>query len=446
MTYEEARAFIGEANQYGSKLGLETVTELLRRLDNPQERLRIIHVGGTNGKGSTSAFIASILAAEGYLTGRYNSPSVFSYREKIRLSFRGDYNVRTHRQSEVPEIYHEEITKKGVGDAAALIKAACEAMVRDGFPHPTSFEIETAMAYLYLAEAGVDYAVIEVGMGGRLDATNTVNKPVCSVITSVSMDHMQFLGDTLKKITAEKAGIIKKGVPAVTCNKDPEVLQVLYETARQSETRLILADISEAEEVRYTDHGTAFYYRGEEYKLQLLGEYQMQNALLAIRTAEVLREEGCKLSDAAIKAGLLQAKWSGRLEILAREPLLVVDGAHNEDAAVQLRKAVELYFKDRRILFILGVLADKDYTAILRIMAPLAQVIITVTPDNPRALEASRLAEEAAAYCPGRIVAAGSTLHAVNTAYELAEKEDVILAFGSLSYLREIKRAVSTGD
>jgi dihydrofolate synthase/folylpolyglutamate synthase len=419
MTYEEAREFIDQSNQYGSVLGLDTITNLLDRLQNPQEQLKVIHVAGTNGKGSTTAFLAAILTASGYRVGRYNSPAVFSYRERIQIA--SDY-----------------ITEEGVCDAIAVIQPICEAMVREGFAHPTSFEIETAMAMLYFQRQQVDFAVIEVGLGGRLDATNVIRKPICCIITSISMDHMQFLGDSLGKITKEKAGIIKKGAPVVTVNKSPEVLFVLKQTCNDIGTSIVVANTEEASPTEFSPEGTMFRYLDQEYTIPLLGLHQIDNAILAIETARILNQCGYTINDKAIKNGLLEAKWRGRFEILRRKPYVIMDGAHNEDAALQLKEAIQLYFTNRRIIFIMGVFADKNYRRILEITAPLAQVILTITPNNTRALDSSQLAMEAKQYGGATVIDAGTIQQALTRAYEEATEEDVIIAFGSLSFLGEL--------
>ena len=431
MTYEEARTFIDESSQYGSKLGVETITELLRRLGNPQEKLKVIHVAGTNGKGSTTAFIATILASEGYLVGRYISPAVFSYRERVQISHRVEEEIET-----------DYITELGVSEAVTAIKPICKAMVTEGFSHPTSFEIETAMAILYLANVQVDFAVIEVGLGGRLDATNVIRQPVCCVITSISMDHMQYLGDTLAKITGEKAGIIKAGVPVVTSNTNTEVLKVLADTCSEKGAFLTVSDFHEAENIRLSPEISYFAYQKQEYGITILGEYQIANALLALRTANVLKQLGYPISEESIRFGLRKTIWSGRLEVLAKSPYFLIDGAHNEDAALQLKRAMEQYFPGQQLIFILGVLADKEYHKILRILAPIAKTIYTITPDNNRALASTQLAIEAKKYCRGAVIDAGVASDAVKLAYKEAGTNDVIIAFGSLSYLAEVKAAL----
>lgn len=432
MTYEEAREFIEQSNQYGSKLGLEAIVELLSRLGNPQDRVKVIHVAGTNGKGSTTAFIASILATEGYKVGRYISPAVFTYRERIQISIREPGK----------EAYTTEyILKQDLSDAIAVIKTVCNAMVKDGWAHPTSFEIETAMAFLYFAWQEVDFAVVEVGLGGRLDATNVMKKPVCSVIASISMDHMQYLGDTLASIAREKAGIIKPLVPIVTCNKNQEIIRVLQEVADENDAPLILADAEEARVIKLTPGETVFEYHGQEYETALLGRHQITNAVLALSVIGVMLQQGYTINSISISKGLSSTRWSGRFEIIAKSPCVIIDGAHNEDAALRLAETVREYFAGRRVIYIIGVFADKDYRRILALTAPLADMIITLTPNNCRALSSAELSQEAQKYCPA-VFDAKTAEQAVHLAYERSKEEDVIIAFGSLSFLGELKKLV----
>ena len=430
MTYKEARNFIEQSKKYGSKLGLETVTELLFRLGNPQDKLKLIHVAGTNGKGSTTAFLTTILAENGYKAGRYISPAVFSYREIIQISCDVNGKVNT-----------ENIKKESLCAAITLIKAVCEAMVREGLAHPTSFEIETAMAMLYFLQEQVDIAVIEAGLGGRLDATNVIKNPLCCIITSVSLDHMQYLGDTLEAIAAEKAGIIKEGRPLISSNRPPEVLRVLEEICNRKNAPFLSVDNSEAVIMESSAQGSVFCYHDEFWKIKLPGMHQLTNALLAIRAVEVLKESGFKITREGIRNGLAKTIWNGRFEVISKEPYFVIDGAHNEEAANRLTEAIQRYFNGKRLIYILGVFADKDYHSILRITAPLAGVILTISPENSRALPSEVLAEEARKYC-SEVIDVKTVRYAVETAYRLAAKDDVILAFGSLSFLGEIKSVI----
>jgi dihydrofolate synthase/folylpolyglutamate synthase len=481
MTYEEARKFIEDSNQYGCVPGLETITELLDRLGNPQDNLKIIHVAGTNGKGSVSAYIATILSTAGYRVGRYLSPSVFSYREKIQISglipFRekeNNYSInpgyaendhlnhdkildnvsrcyRNNKMSDYDSIGIEYITKEGVSAAIERIKPICVKMQEEGFAHPTSFEIETAMAMLYLYWEQVDFTVLEVGLGGRLDATNVIKHPVCSVITSISMDHMQLLGDTLEKIAGEKAGIIKKGAPAISCRQKPEVIKVLEDICRQKETKLFLSEFQNLSDIQYTLEETTFVINSsnkrQKFKLRLLGEYQVENAVLAMEAVKQIRQLGYSINDEAVKKGLYETRWSGRFEVISKKPYLIIDGAHNEAAAIVLRNSIQLYFTNRRIIYMIGVLADKDYRCILKITAPLADVIFTLTPNNSRALSSFDLAVEASKY-NARVIDAKNLNNAMKLAYQEASEEDIIIAFGSLSFLSDLVKTeeIRKGD
>ncbi|HHX12329.1 MAG TPA: bifunctional folylpolyglutamate synthase/dihydrofolate synthase [Clostridiales bacterium] len=428
MTYEDARNFIKASNKYGIVPGLETMEELLGRLGNPQEKLKMIHVAGSNGKGSTCAFISTILIEAGYKVGRYSSPTVFTYREIIQIGYEG--------LSEM-----DYITEEGVCEAIDKIMPVCKDMLEDGYSHPTAFEIETAMAFLYLSQENVDFAIIEVGMGGRLDATNVIKQPICTVITSISMDHMQYLGSSLKEIAYQKAGIIKDNVPLVTCKQHSDVEGVLQEISAEKNAKYYVADTHKVRNAIYTPEKTRFTMEDEEYSISLLGEYQIDNGLLAITAARVIDKLGYLISEEAIKRGLDKTRWSGRFEVISRKPYFIIDGAHNEDAAIRLAKSIEQYFTNQRIIYIIGVLSDKDVKSILKITAPLADVIIALTPDNKRALASSDLANMALSYGK-KVIDAATVDMAVKRAYQEATEDDVIIAFGSLSYLGELKQTV----
>lgn len=483
MTYDEAVLFIEQAAVYGSRPGLETITELLRRMDKPQDKLKIIHIAGTNGKGSTGAFISCMLAAAGYKVGRYISPAVFEWREKVQLvycssskeqamvkadtpkqitdnnnesyksykSYKGNKSDKDYKSCKdeagnennkdnegKQQIVNDYISEAGVAATVTDIKEACEAMVREGFYHPTVFEIETAMAFIYLLQEQVDFAVIETGMGGRLDATNVAAQPLCCVISSISMDHMQYLGDSIEQISREKAGIIKKGVPTVTVNTDPRILGVLNEVCERMDSKLTVADEKNIILRGISYEGTSFGYKGQEYNIKLLGEPQPLNAILAIETINILQEQGYSVSREAILRGLSQTVWKGRFEIIATNPNFIIDGAHNEDAAFKLYNSVRTYFSGQKLFFIMGVFADKEYKKLLKIMTPLSDTIITITPPSKRALSSAELAKAAKEYFTGTIIDAHTVAAAIAYTDEHAKPEDVIVAFGSLSFLQEI--------
>lgn len=475
MTYDEARNFIAYTNQYGSILGLTTITELLRRLDNPQDKLRIIHIAGTNGKGSVGAFLTSILSTAGYKAGRYVSPTVFSYRERIQISEASEEShvsdesqiINEFHVSEESQIFNNSqawpydekvydkpvandsiksyyITREGVQATIEKIKPICETMVLDGFSHPTSFEIETAMTFLYLLWEEVDFVILEAGMGGRLDATNVIKRSECAVFTSISMDHMQYLGDTIEKIATEKSGIIKSCSSVVTIEQKQSILNILKEKAKEMNSTFADADTANVDNIRYSLEQTAFSYpkgpNAEDYLICILGKHQVKNAILAIEVAHSLSRNGHHISKQDIFLGLYRTRWSGRLEILDTNPYLLIDGAHNEEAALYLRDSIEIYFTNRKFIFMIGVLKDKDYKNILSILAPMADTIITITPDNVRALSSEILAREASAYCD-RVIDGRNVDQSLKLAYEMSNKEDVIIAFGSLSFLKDVINA-----
>lgn len=428
MTYEEACAFLDKTKEYGSILGLTSIRSLMAELSDIQETLPVIHIAGTNGKGSVGAMLAAVLMESGYSVGRYTSPAVFAYEEIFTVDG-------------IP-ITHEEFAEE-----ASVAREACERMTARGEAHPTSFEVETAIAFLYFARKKCDFVLLETGLGGREDATNIIAKPICSVLTSISMDHMGFLGNSLTAIASAKAGIIKEGCPVVSAWQHEEALAVIEQEAERKNAELIVADESLVQDVSYDEGGLAFTYAGfGRAVLTLTGACQTANAACAIETLLLLGEKGYCITEHTIREGLKKASWSGRFETIHPKPLCIIDGAHNEEAALQLRKTIENCFTNRRITYIIGVLADKEHEKMLRIMLPLAMQVYTVTPNNPRALSADRLAEEAAKY--HKQVTAMTTIdEALTCALQNAGEDGVIIAFGSLSYLADVKRALAgTGN
>ena len=444
MTYEEAKAYIEEVSQTGSILGLENIQNLMQELGNVQERLRIIHIAGTNGKGSTGAFIESVLIEAGYRVGRYTSPAVFEPFEVWRINRE---NIASDRYLECLE----------------QVKNACGRMLEKGMCQPTVFEVETALAFLYFYQEKCEYVLLEVGMGGETDATNLITKPICSVITSISMDHMQFLGNSLEDIARVKAGIIKTGCPVVTVDtQEVSVLEVLREVARQKNANLIVAEIGDWREdteclekvsvtqkkstksvsdVRMDLWGISFCHKEfGQVRIKLSGAYQIENAILAASVCKNVLQ----ISQEVILRGLENAVWPGRFEIVSEQPLLIADGAHNEDAAEKLAQTIQKHFTNKRITYIIGVLADKEHAKMLEIMLPYADSVYTVTPPNKRALDGAVLADEVRSF--GRKAVYCET---IKEAVELAMKEavrgeaDGILAFGSLSYLAELKETIA---
>ena len=315
-------------------------------------------------------------------------------------------------------------------------------MTADGFPHPTAFEIETAVAFLYFKNKGCDLVLLEVGMGGNLDATNIINNTLLAVLVSISMDHMSFLGNTLSEIAEKKAGIIKEGSHVVTVRQKTEVMEVICEKCRSNHAECTVADAAQAQVVEEGVEGQTIIYEKECYRIPLAGIYQKENAVAALNALKVLDGLGFPTTAEQKKEGLEKVSWNGRFTVLDTEPLFVVDGAHNPAAADMLVQSIEHYFKGKRLIYIMGVFSDKDYQSVIRKTAPLADQIFTIqTPNNVRALPAQKLAEAIEKINP-HVEAAESVEAAVEKAYGFAEDKDVILAFGSLSFIGIMTEAV----
>ncbi len=430
MKYEDAVTFIEECNLLGSVPGLDSIRALTAKIGNPQDELTFIHVAGTNGKGSVSAFVGETLQLSGFKVGRYISPTIYTYRERFQINGR-------------------MIGKKELGEEMGLIKEACDALVAEGKTHPTSFEIETALAFHYFLKRKCDIVVLETGMGGTLDATNIIKNPLLCVLTSISMDHMQYLGDTLTQIAENKCGIIKDGCTVISAVQNDEAECVIKEVCDQKNARLVFADASLAEYVNLGKNRIpslekqAFIFDGEQYEISLLGKYQIENAVIALKALHELRAMGYnKITDDRIKKGFLATQWKGRFSVLASKPYFVVDGAHNVAAAKKLVRSIQFYFTNRKIVYIMGMFRDKEYEKVIQITAPLASQIITVaTPGNPRALPAVELAHAVSKVNPN-VTSADSLEEAVEMSYLFADKESAIIGFGSLSFLGDLMNIV----
>lgn len=426
MDYQQSRAYIRNAEQYaGGAMDLINIKELMKRLGNPQDQLKYIHVAGTNGKGSVIAYLYTTLMKAGYHVGRYISPSVYSYREKI-------------------ETEGKPISREKFAEQTTRVAAVIEEMTAEGLAHPTPFEIETAVAFLFFAEEKCDPVILEVGMGGITDATNLITTTELAVLVPISMDHQSFLGNTISEIAEKKAGIIKPGSSVVTIGQETEALEVIKKTGAEAGADVCVADVSEAEVLEADFTGQRFCYKGEEYTLSLAGSYQTENAVLALEALRILDERGYHTTLEQRKEGLWATRWNGRLTIIHKDPLFIVDGVHNPAAADMLEDSVRKYFKDRRLFFIMGVFKDKDYPYIIRKLCPYAEQILAIeTPDNPRALPAEELAK-AIRPCNANVRAEKNIPRAVEELFEMAGKDDVILSFGSLSFIGEITRIVNT--
>lgn len=424
MNRKQTEEYIESLGQYGSVLGLENMQRLCEKLEIPLDELKVIHIAGTNGKGSTLAFISTILKEAGYKVGRYISPTISEYRERIQIRGR-------------------MITWKDLCLYMSRLKAVCEEIVMEGFSHPTSFEVETALGFLYFYEKQCDIIVLETGLGGKLDATNVLPKPMVSVLTSISMDHMAFLGNTLSQIAENKCGIIKEGCPVVSQVQHEEAMEVIQKVCQKKQAPLWVVDESKISKVKYGLLKQKFSYKDyRPCEIGLAGTYQIKNAALALEVIEQLKKLGYKIGDKAVLQGLQNTQWQGRFTVIGQKPFFIVDGAHNEEASKQLAQSIEFYFTNKKIIYIMGVLKDKEYKKIISNTYSLAQQIITVkTPNNERAMDAYELAKEVAKY-HNKVTMADSLEEAVEMAYLMADKDSVILAFGSLSYLGRLTAIV----
>lgn len=430
MTEKETFEYIESLQSLGSHLGLLSIIELCKRLGNPQDELRFIHVAGTNGKGSVIAMVSQTLAGCGYKTGRYISPTITDYRERFAINGR-------------------MITKKDLCSYVERLKEVCDQMVLDGLQHPTPFEFETALAFLYFKESACDVVVLETGMGGLTDATNIITTTLISVICSISRDHMQFLGNSLQEIAEVKAGIIKPKSSVVVYPQKEEVMPVIQNKAKEAGANLILVDAEKAKLLRVSRNGIRLQYKHHKNVLLSLGGlYQLYNAATALEILDCLKEQyGFSISEDKMLKAFSDIKWPARFEKVSTNPSVYLDGAHNEDGARQLAETIAFYkelpsFTNKKIIYIMGVLKDKEYEKVIKETYALADMIITIkTPNNIRALDAYELAKVVSEYHPN-VTACDSIEEAYEMANLFGKKDAVIIAFGSLSYLGELRTII----
>jgi len=427
MNYDEAMFFIHNAEKYGSVQGLDNMFNLMNELGNIQDKLKIIHIAGTNGKGSVGAFIDRILKFAGFKIGRYISPTIFDYTERFQIN-------------------DEFIGKDKFCHICGEVKNAVEKIVSQGKCHPTSFEIETAAAFLYFYEEKCDFILLETGLGGRLDATNIIKENLCSVLTSISIDHTDFLGNSLSEIAAEKCGIIKKDSFVISVFQDNEVMRVIEKSCTEKGSTLIKVLKEDISYNGFDDYCQSFDYKNYlNIKIKLLGKFQTENASLAIEVIELLIKKGYNITEKNIYDGLFNTIWQGRFQVLSKNPVIVADGAHNADAAKRLRENIRMYFKNKKIVFIAGVFKDKNYKKIAELTADLASEIFVFTLKKPRGLDAEIFAEEFLKYNKN-VFCVSNVEEAVFKSIATAGKDGVVVAFGSLSYMGEIIGIIKDKD
>lgn len=424
MTYDETLEYIHSVCWKGSRPGLERITELCRRLGDPQKKLKFIHVTGTNGKGSTCAMTESILRAAGYKTGLFTSPYVKCFNERMQV---GGISVSNERLAYV----------------TSLVKPHADAM-EDA---PTEFELITAIAFMLFKLEGCDIVVLEAGMGGRLDSTNVIEQSVLSVITGVALEHTEYLGDTIEKIAYEKAHIIKKGCPVVygglDAKNDGDAFKVISAHAAELDAPLYCTDYEKLTVKEATLNGTLLDYKEfKDIRISLLGLYQPQNCAKALEIIRVLRSAGYDIDDEAVRTGLLNTVWRARFERLMDEPQVFYDGSHNPDGVEMAAKTLSHYFGAQKVNILTGVMADKDYPAMVSMLAPFVAKAFTVTPSNPRSLDAQSLRE---VFEESGVTAEAfaSIPEAVKAAIEESKKDGVpLVCLGSLYMYAEITDAM----
>lgn len=417
MNYQEVVRHIENTIKFGSKPGLERTNNLLELLGNPHKKLKAIHIAGTNGKGSTTAMLANILKCAGYKTGMYISPHL--YKDTERMLING------------AQISEEDFTAY-----ALQVLDRIEVMRSKGMEEPTQFEMYTAMAFLYFAEKAVDFVIVEVGLGGRFDATNVIDGMV-SVITSISFDHMEVLGDTIEKIAAEKAGIIKPDTTVVMYpQRFPEAVSVIEKVCREQNARLIKADENSVSLKSFGIDGQMIDFKHKDLsmdnlKLPLLGDHQLKNTATAMTAILALKESGYRIEPEAIREGIETVSWPCRLSIIEKEPLILIDGAHNEDGIDSLKAALEKYFTDRRIVFVIGMLKDKNYQYAVETLMPKAAVAVATEPVSERALTAEEMEVKFRPFC-NVTYAIPDIKQAIEKAKELYQEGSLICICGSL--------------
>ena len=425
MNYEESLKYIENTHKFGIKLGLDSTGKLLELLGNPQDNLNVIHVAGTNGKGSVCSFISNILKEEGYKVGLYTSPYLETFTERIRVN-------------------GENIPEEDVARIITLIKDKIDIMISEGYSSPTEFEIVTAMAFYYYNEKNMDYVVLEVGLGGRYDSTNVIKNPLVSVLVSISLDHIGVLGDTIGKIAYEKAGIIKENGTAIVYKQVKEAENIIKEVCEKQNAKYIEVNFDDVL-VKKSDIYSQVYdctimdEKFDNIEIKLIGEHQVNNSIVALNVVKFLRDnKNINISNESIKNGLLTTKWPGRIEKIMENPMFIIDGAHNEDGAKSLSKALEKNFPNKKLTMLIGMLADKDIDSVLEILMPKFNKVITTTPDSDRAISAEELKNKISKYVDD-VVSIKDIDKAVKYTLDNSNEDDVIISAGSLYLIGEVR-------
>lgn len=419
MNYDQALAYIHAVHWQGHKPGLDRIRTLLEALGNPHQKLQFVHIAGTNGKGSTAAMVDSCLRAAGYKVGMFTSPFINRFNERIQVNG-------------IP------IPDQDLVQLVEQVQPAAQAME----DVPTEFELITALGMLYFVQQHCDIVVLEVGLGGALDSTNIIPPPACAVITALGMDHVKELGPTLADIAAAKAGIIKPGSPVVSYGGEPEADKVIADTARAQGAPLTVVDFSRLQLRSASLDGLVFDFDGlEGLTLPFLASYQARNAAVAITALRALRGRGWNISDQAIRQGLAQVRWPGRFELLRRDPPFLLDGSHNAHGMRATVASLRERFPGEKFVFLISIMADKDWDKMLQLLLPLAKCFVTVTAPSPRAIPAPDLAAQIRAM--GGVAEPSDTIPAGVARADALAAGGPVAALGTLYFSGDVRRALT---
>lgn len=427
MNVTEAISYIEATHKFGTRLGLESMSLLLDAMDNPQDKLKFIHIAGTNGKGSTSTMIATILTTAGYNTGLFTSPFLEAFNERIQLN-------------------NEPIDDDSLVAATIFVKERIEVLMEQGEPHPTEFEMVTAVGLQYFYQKQVDFVVLEVGLGGRLDATNIIKDPLAVVIMGISNDHTDYLGNTLAEIAFEKASIIKEGSDVVVYPQDPEALKVILDFGAAKNANLVLVNPDDISVLSHTTHNQTLKYLGDHlyldgFELKLLGDHQSLNCLTALEVIALLNRKGYQINSGQIKKALAAVVFPGRFEIFLENPVVLIDGAHNSNGIQAFVNNMKQYFPNRTINLFFGMLEDKDIEESLSYLVPIASTIHTLTPNSDRAMPAAKMAA-LIHDTYGKSVDFYDTMAAAVNSIDLSQKDEVNVFVGSLYMIGEARTLI----
>ena len=431
MNYQEALNWIHSIGRFGIKPGLQRVNRMMELLDNPHKKIKVIHMAGTNGKGSTAAFISKILEEAGFRVGLYTSPYLEAFTN--RMSING-----------------KDIPREKLLEIVQLVKPLAEEISKDpDLGQMTEFEVVTSIAFKYFADEAPDFVVMEVGLGGRLDATNVIEDPLMAVITNIGLEHTDILGDTIEEIAGEKAGIIKEGSMVVTAASRADALIVFEQKCREKGAHLFsIKEKVNWNRTSYSLDGQVFNYHSKEglnldnLYISLLGEHQVVNGVTAVAVIEALGRKGINIDPAYIRKGLEETLWAGRLEVMGREPLLMLDAAHNIDGVKSLRTVLKGQIPYNRLILVVGILGDKAIDEMLGEIVPLADKLVITRPESPRAAVPEVVAAVAAGFTSNEIVTEESIPRAVQMAISMATSWDLVLISGSLYTISEARKAI----